>query len=505
MKRACQPLQCSLFAALLIVGSAWAQEVDVNSSPNVVGSGARALGMGGAFIAIADDATAASWNPGGLTQLERPEISLVLSRKWLGEDINSGPHPELEGDHSVTLNDINYLSFVYPVRRTIAGRNLVFSLNYQRKLDFDRDLKLRLYRRGYLGGAAGIHWMQRVSQETTQEGSLSTLSPAFGFELTERLSVGLVMNIWDESLIESNGWSKDTDFRFGVLYDNGALFRGYGAGRIEEDYDNFRGINYTFGLSYRATERLNFGMVYHTKFTADVDYTQRRRQWSIGQVPIITKSQREQEIVFPSAIGLGVSYRFPNDKLTLALDVTRREWDQFVVHDNDAGLGDLRLIRQILADGITPGNTVGNFANVARNFIGLRQNRRTSGVTGTPASQVNIDPTYTIRLGGEYVFVDETKPKQNILPSLRAGIFYDPEPSSGRRTGLLGLDSGDGSPDDYYGIALGLGLLFRDRVNLDFAYTYRWGRGVGVDSFGFADTDEDMDQHIFYVSTVVYF
>jgi hypothetical protein len=34
-------------------------------SPNPVGSGARALGFG-AFIAVADDATAASWNPGGL-------------------------------------------------------------------------------------------------------------------------------------------------------------------------------------------------------------------------------------------------------------------------------------------------------------------------------------------------------------------------------------------------------------------------------------------------------
>ena len=42
------------------------QQTRINSSPNPIGSGARAQGMGGAFIAIADDATAASWNPGGL-------------------------------------------------------------------------------------------------------------------------------------------------------------------------------------------------------------------------------------------------------------------------------------------------------------------------------------------------------------------------------------------------------------------------------------------------------
>jgi hypothetical protein len=40
--------------------------------PGITGAGARAMGMGGAFIAIADDATAASWNPSGLAVLERP-------------------------------------------------------------------------------------------------------------------------------------------------------------------------------------------------------------------------------------------------------------------------------------------------------------------------------------------------------------------------------------------------------------------------------------------------
>ncbi|HYU41665.1 MAG TPA: hypothetical protein VEQ84_05910, partial [Vicinamibacteria bacterium] len=35
----------------------------------VQGAGARALGMGGAFLARPDDATAASWNPAGLSYL----------------------------------------------------------------------------------------------------------------------------------------------------------------------------------------------------------------------------------------------------------------------------------------------------------------------------------------------------------------------------------------------------------------------------------------------------
>src|SRR5438477_11736024 len=37
--------------------------------------GARSLGMGGAFVAVADDATAVVANPAGLTILQRPELS----------------------------------------------------------------------------------------------------------------------------------------------------------------------------------------------------------------------------------------------------------------------------------------------------------------------------------------------------------------------------------------------------------------------------------------------
>src|SRR6266850_5947639 len=49
------------------------------TSPSPVGSGARAQGQALAFIGVADDATAASHNPAGLVQLERPEVSIVGS------------------------------------------------------------------------------------------------------------------------------------------------------------------------------------------------------------------------------------------------------------------------------------------------------------------------------------------------------------------------------------------------------------------------------------------
>jgi len=56
--------------ALLFTTAEIASAVDSFSNANVpylrMGAGARALGMGGAFVGVADDATAAYWNPAGL-------------------------------------------------------------------------------------------------------------------------------------------------------------------------------------------------------------------------------------------------------------------------------------------------------------------------------------------------------------------------------------------------------------------------------------------------------
>ena len=82
----------------------WAQalqRIEIPSSFNPVGSGARALGMGGAFIAVADDATAASWNPDGLMQLDELEGSFVSAGFIRDEDLHLGTNPEANGTNFV--------------------------------------------------------------------------------------------------------------------------------------------------------------------------------------------------------------------------------------------------------------------------------------------------------------------------------------------------------------------------------------------------------------------
>lgn len=61
------------------------------------GGGARALGMGSAFVAVADDASAAFFNPAGLVDATDPELLLM--------------HSERFGD----LVDRDYASYVHPL------------------------------------------------------------------------------------------------------------------------------------------------------------------------------------------------------------------------------------------------------------------------------------------------------------------------------------------------------------------------------------------------------
>ena len=46
--------------------------------------GSRALGMGGAFVSVADDATAMYWNPSGIARLERNEF-IFMHSNWLAD------------------------------------------------------------------------------------------------------------------------------------------------------------------------------------------------------------------------------------------------------------------------------------------------------------------------------------------------------------------------------------------------------------------------------------
>src|SRR5262245_13415072 len=129
-------------AALLAGGLMQAAGVSAQSLQNLVlrnsfspiGAGARGLGMGGAFIAVADDGTAASFNPAGLAQLRRTELAIVGFTDNL-DSLVSVPRAGgfVTSESSVRHNAIDFGAMAIPFE--VGGRNLTVQASYQRSVD----------------------------------------------------------------------------------------------------------------------------------------------------------------------------------------------------------------------------------------------------------------------------------------------------------------------------------------------------------------------------------
>jgi len=113
---------CILIA--LIALPAAAQNTDIESLSglqfNFGNPGARSLGMGGAFLGLADDASAVEANPAGLTILRKPEVS-IEGRNFEEQQLfsTSGTFPEVNRTaftHYSQRVDVTFASVVFPIK-----------------------------------------------------------------------------------------------------------------------------------------------------------------------------------------------------------------------------------------------------------------------------------------------------------------------------------------------------------------------------------------------------
>ena len=203
------------FLMIFLTASIFSQNTydAVRITDHQIGFGARSIGMGGAYQAIADDYSAVYWNPAGLAQIRRMEFWLGISHNRFSNDII---YQEVASEASNTTTKFNSIGFVFPVP-TYRG-SLVFALGYQKFKDFDYINKFTgLSSQGPAEGSSRLSFsgvdpnnpeevydfFGEPVQKTgfvTDEGSLEEWSAAGAVDVSPNISLGA-------SLIFNNGSS----------------------------------------------------------------------------------------------------------------------------------------------------------------------------------------------------------------------------------------------------------------------------------------------------------
>lgn len=263
------------------------------------GVGARAMGMGGAFMAVADDYTALYWNPAGLAQIHRLELFGSLSHDRFENDAT---YLGFGMSESQSKTRLNALGFTYPVP-TERG-SLVLSAGYNRINSFDGVLTLAAHR-----GAT-----EYVDAWETESGGLGSWSFGGAIDVSPSLSFGAALDIWTGK--DTYTWDYLVTNSHNPIYDYRYL------DTIESEYS---GVGLKFGGLLRANKQIKLGFTVTTPvtFTIDEYWTQQTDTLSFSYY---ADGQFEYEVRTPYRFGFGGALSLRH--LRLAADVEYVDWTQ---------------------------------------------------------------------------------------------------------------------------------------------------------------------------------
>ncbi len=388
--------------------------------------GARSLGFGGAFVALADDATAAFANPAGLVQLARTEVS-AEGRLWnyqtpftsggrlsglptgVGLDDNQSLLLRFD-EYSATLSGLSYLSFVYP-----KGDWSVAVYRHQ-LAKFESAIETQ----GFFASTSSGETYRLADIRGTNSFEIVTYGFSGAYRLSENLSIGIGLSYFvGNTLILTEFYdpvaSTLAEGPFGPnVYDPQAI-RTFSEAVIDDT-----SFGASLGLLWRINEQWSLGGVYRGAPSFALFFEDRSGPQLEPTIPAGTILDQDSglDLDFPAVLGVGIAYRSKGGTTTVSF-----EWDR-VFYSN--------LIESIERE--------------------------------TPEEQhIVTDDANELRLGVEYVFL-----KFRPVLALRGGIWLDPD----HRIQSLADDdpiaraffrAGD---DELHG-ALGVGIVF-ERFQIDF-------------------------------------
>ena len=435
---------------------------------NILGAGARALGMGGAFTAIADDATAASWNPAGLAQISKPEITIVFDSfsasqetDWIYDrDYDAGLSYEgtpYSADGRMEYSQVGFAGFSFPV--ISSARTWTLQVSYRRLSTFP-SFTQGWYEEWILrdeneGGTVLLDEFVSKEIATDTGGGIYDFAFSVAVDLFPNLKAGITANYLDADVSHRTEFIAQESY-----YDvpTGDVFQ-YDEVRRDSFRYAFSGITLDYGLLWTPLEHFALGAVYHSSFTADLDYwaaTELRATQGGLNLPRLSMAGTSR-MRWPDGWAVGLAVR-PNTAVTLAVDYSVTAWSRAVVDEvRTAEYGFLDEVGEWTPEIVTWTDAPFPYLTAGRQ-----------------------EDSSSLRAGAEYVWIS---PGGLAVP-VRAGWSREKQIVSFWRAGGLPV---------VHSIALGTGLTYGN-VQLDLAWSHsrctdsgealRQGEGYSDDLLG---------------------
>jgi hypothetical protein len=167
-----------------------------------IGTGAKSQALGGAFVGLADDATALYYNPAGLTARGEGEL---LYDELLGKPLNEIPKNRFTASYINYLVDFQY-GFLGYIRQIDSSTSVGASASYQNYGTFDR-LDAEGTETGTFG-ASDIALALTYSKRLAARFSVGITGKAILESIDDSTSTGLAMDIGLMYLLSADGSSR---------------------------------------------------------------------------------------------------------------------------------------------------------------------------------------------------------------------------------------------------------------------------------------------------------
>ncbi len=413
---------------LLLGGAGVAQtnaEVNAGIQFNFSTPGARSLGLGGAFLGLADDATAAYTNPAGLTVLSKPEVS-IEGRHWsfenkftdrghaFGTPTNQGTDTISglrEGTSKDSTNGFSYASFVYPRERWALAVYRHEVANFQTSFKTQG---------AFVGNSGGR--LRPIN--SSMDLKIINLGVAGALRFTDTLSVGADVSSYSLNLNSVTNRYTAPDYATLVNFQN----------QNSDEKDT----TFSMGFLWKMSSKVNLGGVYRKGPRFDFTATNSVAIPSVREV-----ARQKAKFKTPDVYGLGISYR-PTDAWTITVDYDRVKYSDLT--ENNVNI-----------------------------FYNPDDNTPVALAYRAAAKRLRIDDASETHLGFEYIIARMKYPV-----ALRFGSWYDPdhkihfqgEPMSDEFDAAKVTAALFRPGESQIHFSAGLGFVFGEKFQLDAGYDH---------------------------------